>query len=93
MKLKIKRYKNRKLYAWVDGKSIGYISIEEFSDYIKDGAEIVEFTNQDTKPYTVYDLLLETIRRIEKKNGNQTLLVKAIQAGGFSNYIASLSHG
>lgn len=80
MKVKCKLFNNRKLYA----TGFGYISRVELAQILRDGQHEVEFEGDGAK------ILLSVLREIEPKEGDIELLTRAIQAGGFTQYIEKL---
>ena len=90
----IKRYANRKLY---DTFQSCYITLEEMSQIIREGNEIVVIDNK-TKGDITYKTLLQVLCEIERKSlkpGDVPFLNKVIRStdGTFTGYTKELEGG
>ncbi len=85
---KITRYANRKLY---DHKEVGYVTLEEVGDAIREGHEIA-VTDKVKRCDITNDVLLNVIANTEKAKPFHCnkLLTRIVRAGGMTSYTEQL---
>jgi len=85
-KIKVTRYKNRKLFVHMNDVSIGYMALGEIGEEIANGGEVTEFVNKCGDNYIMENIHLNVIKVAEPKVGDTALLNRIIRNGGLIKY-------